>query len=1231
MKKAILLLQVMVCCVLAHAQTTVNNYTDGLIWFRVTQDVIVRPPANGHEKIALDKLPFIQQLNSQVPVAALTMPFLAARTSAPLQRTYQLQLANGGQTTQALAWLKQSGMVEYAERVPVMQKFLTPNDPSFGAQYALSLVNAPAAWNLFSAGSNVVIAIVDDAIQYNHSDLSANIWRNTAETPSNNIDDDGNGYIDDVVGYDVANNDGDPSPPGSSFDHGTPVAGMASAVTNNSTGVAGMGFSCKLMCIKATADQASGSTITNGYEGIVYAAAQHADIINLSWGGDVYSNTGQSVIDYAVSQGCILVGAAGNSNVNTVFYPAGYNGVLSVAATNSSDQKASFSNYGNWVDIAAPGNNVYTTKIGNAYGYFNGTSFASPLVAGLLGLMKSLNPTLPNADLINCLTSTATNINAQNPSYTGQLGAGRINALAAMQCINATLLLPPVADFTVNNTTVTAGGRLTFTNQSTYNPTSWVWSFPGGTPATYNGQTPPQITYSTAGTYNVSLTVSNNNGTDTETKTAYINVQPAVGCLSVNFPTPSGWTYSNYFTGVNGADGWINGVNVYLDKQKAMYFDQSATPYTHLEQAYIAFGVAGTANPGKLVPVRVYDGTSGTPGALLGTSLLTMGGIVSDAQNAVYTAAVFEPALTLPASKKFFVSIDLTNLTWSSGTKDTLSIVSNTNGQTTPSAIWEQQSNNVWYQYGTAGSWSLNASLLIHPFLTSQPSVAVITPSATSICAGQTISFNSTGSTAQDTLLWYLEGSTNVVIPTSPNASVIYPSAGSYNAILFTVGGGCNLLKSDTAAIQVNPVPVPAVTISNNDVCTGAMVTLTASGASNYTWSPADGLNVTTGAQVQASPSQTTNYTLLAVNNFGCSNTTTAELRIRQRVTPTLSVTANNTTVCQGDSVTFTAQANNQGNTPAFEWYQNGSSLGINDSVVTLPVTNADQVYAVVNSSYDCVTTTAGISDAVTITVLQHSAGSLAHTMCSNETYNFNQQVLTTSGTYQTVLPAGNGCDSTVTLQLTVLPTVPLTSLTAAICSGDSYVFGAANLQTGGIYYDTLSNINGCDSVLQLTLTENPLPVPVIIQQGAALSVQAFNSYQWLQDGTPVNGATAGSFTVQSTGSYSVVVTDSAGCTDTSQAVLVTISGIEDITGNKLVVYPNPTTGKVILQLQGAPYSVDNIEVANPLGQVLGKVPVLPSGNNYMVDLSTYATGVYLLRIHAGSNSIISRVVVTHP
>jgi PKD repeat protein len=188
--------------------------------------------------------------------------------------------------------------------------------------------------------------------------------------------------------------------------------------------------------------------------------------------------------------------------------------------------------------------------------------------------MLSLNPSLTPADIRNCITSTAANINSQNPSYIGQLGSGRINANAAMQCISSTLNWPPVANFTANVTTVTAGGNVQFTDLSVYNPTTWSWSFPGGTPATFNGQNPPPIVYNTPGTYNVSLTVSNGNGNDVQTNTNYITVTAASGCEMINYPIPSGWTLTNYYTGTTvGQDGWINGMNVYLDQEFMLHLD----------------------------------------------------------------------------------------------------------------------------------------------------------------------------------------------------------------------------------------------------------------------------------------------------------------------------------------------------------------------------------------------------------------------------------------------------------------------------------------------------------------------------------------------------------------------------------------------------------------------------------------------------------------------------------
>ncbi len=917
------------------AQTVHVNYQDGKIWFKLTNEVrISQPLKENPNKIQLQSIPGLDQIASKYGFVNLSKPFAAAKNSGVLQRTYLLEFSSIQDIEKCIKDLENLKGVEYAEKVPLDRMCLTPNDPSYSSQWGLANINAPAAWNYFSTGSNVVVAIVDDAIERTHADLSPNLWVNTGEIAGNNIDDDNNGYIDDINGYDVGSNDNNPNPPSASFDHGTHVAGIVSARSNNGIGVASIGFSCKLMCVKSTTTVGQ---VTNGYDGILYAAVSGADVINMSWGGPGSSTTAQNIVNYAVGEGCILIAAAGNDNVNTQFYPAAYNNVVSVAATTSSNTKASFSNYGSWVDVSAPGNNIYSTTVGNTYGNKSGTSMASPMLAGLAGLMKSLNPTMPNADLINCLLSTAANINAQNPSYIGQLGSGRIDASAAMACVAASLNNPPIADFSANFTAISAGGSVVFTNLSTYNPTSWSWTFTGGTPASFNGQNPPSITYNTPGTYNVSLTVTNANGTDTETKTGYIVVSTAAVCQKINLPAPVGWTGTNYFTGATvGQDGWINGMNVYLDKQKAMYFDASASPNTILNNVWVAFGRAYSATPGKIVPITIYDGTSGTPGAVLGSSNLTMGQIMTDVNGGFYTEASFvNNPVTLPASKKFFVSVGLTNLQWSVGVKDTLNVVSNTAGQTTPSAIWEQQADNLWYQYTTAGSWNLSASLYIHPFLTNTPSQAVLTPSTLSLCAGNSVDFSAAGSTYQDTLLWYFPGGTPTVLPSAPTASVTYATPGTYDAILYTIGGGCSLFDSAFVSITVNPTPTISVS-GNNTICNGASTPLTASGASSINWTPGTGLSATTGNNVTASPTVTTTYSINGTTG-SCSNSTTITINVDD---PTVaSIAFVDSTIACPTSVSF--DGSNSTHADSFAWFfPGGTPVTSNSSSPTVTFGN---------------------------------------------------------------------------------------------------------------------------------------------------------------------------------------------------------------------------------------------------------------------------------------------------
>jgi subtilisin family serine protease len=339
--------------------------------------------------------------------------------------------------------------VEWAEPKFVYPVFdFTPNDPSYGSQYSLPLIKAPAAWNIIQGDTSVIIGIVDTGVDWSHPDLAANIWHKWGETPGNGIDDDHNGYIDDVRGWDfggLGNSDGTPTPDNNPIedrpDHGTHVAGIVSAVTNNGIGVSSIGFKCKIMPVKTSQDNVRDSTggalISFGFEGIVYAADNHARVINCSWGGAGYSLLGQETINYALSKGALVVCAAGNDNSSALFYPADYDGVLSVAATDNSDIKAFYSNYGHGISVCAPGSGIYSTWQPDTYKTLTGTSMASPLAAGVAALVTAKFPQYIAEQVREQVRVNCDDISSLNPEYVNLLGTGRINAFKSVSNVNS--------------------------------------------------------------------------------------------------------------------------------------------------------------------------------------------------------------------------------------------------------------------------------------------------------------------------------------------------------------------------------------------------------------------------------------------------------------------------------------------------------------------------------------------------------------------------------------------------------------------------------------------------------------------------------------------------------------------------------------------------------------------------------------------------------------------------
>lgn len=335
---------------------------------------------------------------------------------------------------------------QYVEPLPKRELQLVPNDSLYQDQYYLQNINIEEAWEIFDEGDEIVVAIVDTGIDLEHEDLKDNIWENPGESgidenrndkSSNGIDDDANGYIDDLFGWDfmgeLLQEDNDPRPGNR---HGTHVAGIVAASTNNTIGVAGVALNTKLMAVKIGPDNPNIRGVSRGYDAIIYAAVTGADIINCSWGGGGFSNAENEMIQVANNLGSLIIAAAGNDNSNAAFYPAAYDNVISVASTGAFDTKSGFSNYHSSVDISAPGSQIMNTVFNNEYDRLSGTSMASPVVAGIASLVKQSFSDFDSRKLGEQLKATADpKINTGN--YQGLLGAGLAKADEAISNKNA--------------------------------------------------------------------------------------------------------------------------------------------------------------------------------------------------------------------------------------------------------------------------------------------------------------------------------------------------------------------------------------------------------------------------------------------------------------------------------------------------------------------------------------------------------------------------------------------------------------------------------------------------------------------------------------------------------------------------------------------------------------------------------------------------------------------------
>ncbi len=423
---------------------------------------------------------------------------------------------------------------------------MIPNDQYFDLMWNLNNtgqdggtpdadIDAPEAWDIQTGDPSVIVSDLDSGQDQDHPDLADNLWVNPNEIPDNGIDDDGNGYVDDVHGWDFSDGDNDPD---DYHGHGTHTAGTVAALGNNSIGTIGVAFHSKIMSCKI---------FPNAYDDVIaeaftYAADMGAKVSTNSWGGGGQSDLIEDAIDYNISNDVVVVFAAGNdgSDSPALGYPGSYPPVIAVAATDRNDHVASWSNYGDWVDISAPGVDIPSTYIGSQYAYMSGTSMACPHVAGVAALIRAEHPDWTNDQVRARLEATAENIDGKNPGYEGLLGSGRVNAFLALY--SGTIPNPPenlAANVSGNDIALTWSDPTTNTDGSPLTDLSWIRIYKNGVliDSTGPGVQSYNYTASSNGVYHFQVQAVNSAGIGSELTDP---VQAIVGTVEAIIWQPPG-------------------------------------------------------------------------------------------------------------------------------------------------------------------------------------------------------------------------------------------------------------------------------------------------------------------------------------------------------------------------------------------------------------------------------------------------------------------------------------------------------------------------------------------------------------------------------------------------------------------------------------------------------------------------------------------------------------------
>ena len=339
--------------------------------------------------------------------------------------------------------LEKTGLFTFVEKDQTAHVTATPNDPDFSSQWHLAKIQAPNAWNTTIGSTNFPVAVIDSGADWTHPDLAANLltgW-NFLNGTSNTQDDQG---------------------------HGTATAGTIGAVTNDNLGVSSVGWSIPVMPLLAV-DSTGSASYSNMASAITYAADHGIRVINMSLAGSSASSTLDSAVSYAWNKGTVVFASAGNYSTSTPYYPAASPNVVAVSSTSSSDTISSFSNYGSWIDLSAPGEGILTLVNGGGYGSWSGTSFSAPITAATAALVLSVNPSLSASSLVSLLEQNSDDLGT--PGYDIYYGYGRVNAYKAVTAAGTAPVdtTPPSVSISAPVASATVSGTISVTGSATDN------------------------------------------------------------------------------------------------------------------------------------------------------------------------------------------------------------------------------------------------------------------------------------------------------------------------------------------------------------------------------------------------------------------------------------------------------------------------------------------------------------------------------------------------------------------------------------------------------------------------------------------------------------------------------------------------------------------------------------------------------------------------------------------